>query len=185
MKHPSPSIGFVYISNLTVEMKREIIAELDYVKTRMQNNDAYSPYICDCITEYAPMNDHDASRIIKNWIHKQLEKKRDLVCWNNTNLDWMCYRIENRSEVARLTRIQWLEVMIDKVISTMPFFIRDCNGKIVGNPNGYRTFKGANQQQNQKGSPAYNAIWKAYYEAEKAYIKGSNAPAMVSSIKQG
>lgn len=42
------------------------------------------------------------------------------------------------------------------------FFIFDCNGRIVGNPNGYRTIRGAVRQQNQHGSPAYKAIWAAY-----------------------
>lgn len=58
------------------------------------------------------------------------------------------------------------------------FFIRDCNGNIVGNPKGYRTIKGAIQQQNQKGSPAYNAIWKAYWD-HGAILH------VVSNIKQG
>ena len=30
------------------------------------------------------------------------------------------------------------------------YFIYDCNGDIVGNPKGYRTFKGANKQANGK-----------------------------------
>ena len=45
-----------------------------------------------------------------------------------------------------------------------PFFIFDCNGRIVGNPKGYRTIKGAIQQQDRKGSPAWRAIWKAFEE---------------------
>ena len=47
-----------------------------------------------------------------------------------------------------------------------PFFIFDCNGRIVGNPKGYRTIRGAIQQQDRKGSPAWRAIWAAY-EARK------------------
>jgi len=43
------------------------------------------------------------------------------------------------------------------------FFIFDCNDEIVGNPRGYRTIRGAIQQQNKKGSPAYQAIWQAFY----------------------
>lgn len=46
----------------------------------------------------------------------------------------------------------------------MKYFIFDCNGRVVGNPKGYATFRGADQQQNQRGSSAYNAIWKAYEE---------------------
>ena len=47
------------------------------------------------------------------------------------------------------------------------YFIRDCNGKIVGNVKGYATIKGATTQQNKRGSKAYNAIWKAYDENKK------------------
>ena len=43
------------------------------------------------------------------------------------------------------------------------FFIHDCNGRVVGNPAGYRTMRGAIQQQDRKGSPAWRAIWEAYY----------------------
>ena len=42
------------------------------------------------------------------------------------------------------------------------FFIFDCNDNIVGNPNGYRTIRGAIQQKERRGSPAYRAIWAAY-----------------------
>lgn len=45
-----------------------------------------------------------------------------------------------------------------------PFFIFDCNGRIVGNPQGYRTIRGAIQQQDRKGSPAWRAIWSAFDE---------------------
>ena len=43
------------------------------------------------------------------------------------------------------------------------FFITDCNGKTVGNKLGYRTHNGAFRQATVKGTPAYNAIWSAYY----------------------
>lgn len=46
------------------------------------------------------------------------------------------------------------------------FFIFDCNGNIVGNPKGYRTMRGAMQQHDRRGSPAWRAIWAAY-EARK------------------
>ena len=49
------------------------------------------------------------------------------------------------------------------------FFIRDCNGQIVGNPAGYRTMRGAAQQQKMPGSPAYRAIWRAYDERMAGY----------------
>lgn len=48
-----------------------------------------------------------------------------------------------------------------------PFFIIDCEGRIVGNPQGYRTMRGAMRQHDQKGSPAWRAIWGAY-ELRKA-----------------
>lgn len=46
-------------------------------------------------------------------------------------------------------------------------FIFDCTGEIVGNPNGYRTMKGAIRQAHIKGSKAYRAIWRAYNEAKR------------------
>jgi hypothetical protein len=30
------------------------------------------------------------------------------------------------------------------------YFIYDCNGSIIGNPKGYRTFRGAERQQNTR-----------------------------------
>jgi hypothetical protein len=55
-------------------------------------------------------------------------------------------------------------------MSAAKFFIRDCNGQIVGNPQGYRTIKGAITQKNLKGSPVWRAIWQAYSERELAYV---------------
>jgi hypothetical protein len=49
----------------------------------------------------------------------------------------------------------------------MNFFIFDCNGKIVGNPKGYRTMRGALREENRRGSPAWRAIWAAYDERKK------------------
>jgi len=46
------------------------------------------------------------------------------------------------------------------------FYVYDCNGNIVGNPAGYRTMRGAVQQQDRRGSPTYNAIWEAYANRE-------------------
>lgn len=42
------------------------------------------------------------------------------------------------------------------------FYIFDCNGDIVGNPNGYKTMRAALSQQNRPGSAAYKAIWAAF-----------------------
>jgi hypothetical protein len=47
------------------------------------------------------------------------------------------------------------------------FYIFDCNGAIVGNPNGYKTIRAALAQQNRAGSPAFNAIWAAFDKQEK------------------
>ncbi len=46
------------------------------------------------------------------------------------------------------------------------FFILDCAGRIVGNPRGYRTIRGAIRESERPGSPAHKAIWTAFYEAE-------------------
>ena len=59
------------------------------------------------------------------------------------------------------------------------YFIFDCNGVKVGNTKGYHTFKGAERQQNMVGSPAYNAIWIAYY----LHVQPSDLPELVCSIK--
>lgn len=66
--------------------------------------------------------------------------------------------------------------------NTMPFFIRDCNGDIVGNPKGYRTIKGAILQAEQQYSRAYNAIWVNYQEKHNSFDPANN---LVYSIKQG
>lgn len=61
------------------------------------------------------------------------------------------------------------------------YFIYDCNGKVVGNPKGYRTFVGAERQQNYAYSPARSAIWKAY---DEKYGRDNKSPnQLVSSIK--
>lgn len=42
------------------------------------------------------------------------------------------------------------------------YFIFDCSGNIVGNPRGYRTYKGARIQENSPNSTARKAILIAY-----------------------
>jgi hypothetical protein len=44
----------------------------------------------------------------------------------------------------------------------MRYFIKDCNGTIVGNPKGYNTFRGAQNQQNSHKSKTRQAIWEAF-----------------------
>jgi len=39
------------------------------------------------------------------------------------------------------------------------FYILDCNDKIIGNPNGYRTIRGASAQTHNKKSKVYKTIW--------------------------
>ena len=56
------------------------------------------------------------------------------------------------------------------------FFIRDCNDRIVGNPKGYRTMRGAAAQQHRAGSPAYRAIWRAYDERMACYALAGTPP---------
>jgi len=62
------------------------------------------------------------------------------------------------------------------------YFIYDCNNNVVGNPKGYRTFKGADRQQNSRWSKAREAIWTAF---EEKYGKhdSTRANVLVSSIK--
>lgn len=58
------------------------------------------------------------------------------------------------------------------------YFIFDCFHNIVGNPNGYHTFKGARIQQNKAGSVAFNAIYSAF---DRSYKRESNN--LISEIK--
>jgi hypothetical protein len=60
----------------------------------------------------------------------------------------------------------------------MRFFIRDCNGQIVGNPKGYETMRGAQAQTANWRSPAARAIADAF-QARAA----DDQPNNYSSIK--
>ena len=46
------------------------------------------------------------------------------------------------------------------------FYIRDCNGVVVGNPKGYRTMRGAMQQASSRYSPVFRVLWRTYYDNE-------------------
>lgn len=48
------------------------------------------------------------------------------------------------------------------------FFIYDCNDQVAGNPKGYRTFRGANQQANGRKSKLYRTLWDRYYAKREA-----------------
>ena len=52
----------------------------------------------------------------------------------------------------------------------MRFYIRDCNGQIVGNPKGYETHRGAQAQTANWRSPAARAIRAAVDAREAAQI---------------
>lgn len=58
------------------------------------------------------------------------------------------------------------------------YFIFDCNGMIIGNPNGYKTMGSALTQQNRLGSKVSNAMFTAWREA----IKGGIKPKFVCEI---
>lgn len=61
------------------------------------------------------------------------------------------------------------------------FFIRNCNGQIVGNPKGYRTHAGAQQQAESKKSAVYERIWADFYANEdQNKARGNN---LIYSIK--
>ena len=61
------------------------------------------------------------------------------------------------------------------------FFIRDCNGRIVGNSKGYATMRGAEAQRDIYGTPAYRAIWAAFWDKNEKLPNGSILS--ISSIK--
>jgi hypothetical protein len=46
-------------------------------------------------------------------------------------------------------------------------FIYDCNNQIVGNPKGYRTFRGADQQAHSTKTKVYGVLWSRYYAKRK------------------
>ncbi len=55
------------------------------------------------------------------------------------------------------------------------FFIHDCNDKIVGNPQGYRTMRGAQAQYENHRTKVHKAIWAAV-DARKAAEEAANTP---------
>ena len=64
------------------------------------------------------------------------------------------------------------------------YLITDCNACIVGNPKGYRTFKGADQQANREGSPANRAIWAIFnLQSELLAVAGLPKNDLIYSIK--
>lgn len=61
------------------------------------------------------------------------------------------------------------------------FYIRNCNGQIIGNPKGYPTHKGAQHQAESKTSAVHARIWADFYAHEEGNkAKGNN---LIYSIK--
>ena len=58
----------------------------------------------------------------------------------------------------------------------MRFFIRDCNGQIVGNLKGYATHRGAQAQTANWRAPAAQAIADAFESREAAQIAAGILP---------
>jgi hypothetical protein len=61
------------------------------------------------------------------------------------------------------------------------YYIFDCNGKMIGNPFGYKTHSTAEAQTERKGYTVHQAIWRAFSQAR------ANNPnhTLVHSIKAG
>jgi hypothetical protein len=48
------------------------------------------------------------------------------------------------------------------------YYIFDCNGKLVGNPFGYKTHGSATGQAERKGATIRSQIWHAFHKARQA-----------------
>ena len=59
----------------------------------------------------------------------------------------------------------------------MNFFVYNCHGQIVGNPNGYKTFRGAARVEKNYTS----VLWLTYYD----YRDNGGTDNTVSRIEQG
>lgn len=60
----------------------------------------------------------------------------------------------------------------------MNYYIRDCNGQIIGNPKGYATFRGASQQEKRLSG----VIWARFY-AKQATGSTDNHVSSISRRK--
>jgi hypothetical protein len=69
------------------------------------------------------------------------------------------------------------------------FFIYDCNGDLVGNPKGYRTFIGASRVESGRNSKVRAQIWDTFTARRRqelaAGIPKENCSRGISSIKNG
>ena len=61
------------------------------------------------------------------------------------------------------------------------YYIFDCNGKLIGNPFGYKTHSTASAQTNRKGATVYIHIWRAFRAAQQVNPEWK----LVNMIKQG
>lgn len=52
------------------------------------------------------------------------------------------------------------------------YFIYDCKGVVIGNPKGYRTWRGANRQANGK-TKIRDLIWSRFYAANVGVDKSN------------
>lgn len=93
---------------------------------------------------------------------------------------------ETRQAIMQELNIRALQASteVSEAVQKVPgkYYIHDKSGNVVGNPKGYRTFKGADQQQNKSGTPAHRAIWDEFYKHEEMHGKG-HSNNLVSSIK--
>lgn len=60
------------------------------------------------------------------------------------------------------------------------YFIFDCFGNIAGNLNGYRTFRGANQQASSPRSKLNKYLWQ---RADNYFMPAGQTTLLVYSIK--
>jgi len=60
------------------------------------------------------------------------------------------------------------------------YYIFDCNGKLIGNPFGYKTIGTATAQTNKRGS-VHGQIWRAFRMAQQTNPDHK----LVNMIKQG
>lgn len=51
------------------------------------------------------------------------------------------------------------------------FYIFDCENKLIGNPKGYKTHKGAQRQCENNGSKVKTQIWINFYTPKSADFK--------------
>jgi hypothetical protein len=66
-------------------------------------------------------------------------------------------------------------------MDTSRYYIFDCNGKMIGNPFGYKTHSTAQAQTERKGYSVHQAIWRAFTAARRLNADHK----LIYSIKAG